>query len=73
MSRNVTEFKHLMKNRFITENDLDWVINLRDNCSPVTNKSQLSGPPEVYFKKTKAFQNKTHKDENQQQTRVIPN
>jgi hypothetical protein len=31
MSRNVTEFRHLIKNSNVTENDLNWVIGLREN------------------------------------------
>jgi hypothetical protein len=34
MSRNVTEFRHLMKKHYINENDLNWVINLREHKSP---------------------------------------
>ena len=62
MARNVTEFKHLIKNRFITDNDLDWVINLRDNNALPIKKTYNAGPPDVYYKKTKTFEIKTNKD-----------
>lgn len=56
MNRNVTEFRHFMKNSYITENDLNWVINLRDNNIPVQITPTDSQPPDVFFKKTKAFE-----------------
>jgi len=34
MSRNVTEFRHLLSKAYITENDLNWAIGLRDNPIP---------------------------------------
>jgi hypothetical protein len=55
MNRNVTEFRHIMKNSYITENDLNWVINLRDNNIPAQVLPKDSQPPDVFFKKTKAF------------------
>jgi hypothetical protein len=36
MNRNVTDFRHLIKQSYITENDLNWVINLRDNNPAAT-------------------------------------
>lgn len=56
MNRNVTEFRHFMKNSYITENDLNWVINLRDNNVPAQVIAKESQPPEVFFKKTKTFE-----------------
>lgn len=29
MTKNVTEFKHLLKNPFATQHDVTWAINLR--------------------------------------------
>lgn len=29
MTKNVTEFRHLIKNPCATENDVTWAINLR--------------------------------------------
>lgn len=29
MTKNVTEFKHLLQNPFATEKDVTWAINLR--------------------------------------------
>jgi len=37
MSRNVTEFRHLIKNSNITENDLNWVIGLRENNEAIAS------------------------------------
>jgi len=34
MSRNVTEFKHLLNKCYITESDLNWTMGLRDNVIP---------------------------------------
>jgi hypothetical protein len=62
MARNVTEFKHLIKNKFITENDLDWVINLRDNNTMPIKKTYNAGTSDVYYKKTKTFEIKTNKN-----------
>lgn len=45
-----------MKHSYITENDLTWVINLRDNQIPNDIKPTDTHPPEVYFKKTSNFE-----------------
>lgn len=45
MSRNVTEFRHLINSGIATENDLNWVINLRENLVTQTPKPQESSPP----------------------------
>lgn len=29
MNKNVTDYRHLIKNPFMTENDVAWTINLR--------------------------------------------
>lgn len=56
MNRNVTEFQHFIAQPHITENDLNWVINLRDNNIPAQVPPSDPQPPEVFFKKTKAFE-----------------
>lgn len=55
MSRNVTEFRHLLKMSYINENDLNWMIGLREN-PPAQSLSKNCSPPEVYSKKTKLFE-----------------
>lgn len=52
MCRNVTEFRHLINSGSNTQNDLNWVINLRDNIATDKFHPKDSAPPEVYFKKT---------------------
>lgn len=60
MNRNVTEFRHLIKNCYTTENDLNWVINLRDNnIKPVSKTSDAT--PDVYYKQTKSAEFKIRK------------
>ena len=34
MQRNVTEFRHLLGACYITENDLNWTMGLRDFSVP---------------------------------------
>lgn len=45
MNRNVTEFRHIMKDSYITENDLNWVINLRDINIPAQVAPRDPQPP----------------------------
>jgi hypothetical protein len=52
MTRNVTEFRHLLSKCYITENDLNWTMGLRDNFIPKTIEVKESNAPEVFFKKT---------------------
>lgn len=52
MSRNVTEFRHLLTKSYINENDLNWTINLRSSETPKKAISKEPNPPEVFFKKT---------------------
>lgn len=66
MSRNVTEFRHLLSKGSPTENDLNWVINLRQDVVPTKIQRGDSSPPEVYFKKTELTNIRTefkHKQE----------
>lgn len=52
MTRNVTEFRHLLSKCYINENDLNWTMGLRNNEIP--KKIDIKEPvaPEVFFKKT---------------------
>ena len=52
MQRNVTEFRHLLSKCHVTEPDLNWVMNLRDNQIPKTIEHKDPAAPEVFFKKT---------------------
>lgn len=52
MSRNVTEFRHLLNKCYITESDLNWTMGLRDNNIPKTIQHKEPSAPEVFFKKT---------------------
>jgi hypothetical protein len=45
MNRNVTEFRHFIAHSNVTENDLNWVINLRDNNVPAQVLSKKAEPP----------------------------
>lgn len=56
MTKNVTEFRHLIKNPHATEKDVTWAIKLRE-YSKTTDKGPKDGsPPEVYHKKTQNSQ-----------------
>lgn len=65
MNRNVTEFQHFIAQPQITENDLNWVINLRDNNIPAQVPPSNPQPPEVFFKRTKAFEIRCKSQEQQ--------
>ena len=73
MNRNVTEFRHIMKHSYITENDLSWVINLRDNNIPKNIEAKESSPPEVFFKKTAVSDFKVYKKEAKSVNKIRPN
>lgn len=53
MTKNVTEFRHLIKNPHATENDITWAINLRAYSKSPNKMSKDGMAPEVYHKKTK--------------------
>lgn len=52
MSRNVTEFRHLLNECYITENDLNWTMGLRSNFISKGIEHKDSPAPDVFFKKT---------------------
>lgn len=52
MQRNVTEFKHFLTKSYINEDDLNWVMGLRDNKIPKTIEHRDPSAPDVFFKKT---------------------
>ena len=52
MQRNVTDFRHLLSKCYVTEADLNWTMNLRDNSIPKNMQHKEPSAPEVFFKKT---------------------
>lgn len=56
MTRNVTEFRHLIKNSYTTENDILWATNLRSYTKSPTHVNKDGSPPDVYHKKTELTQ-----------------
>lgn len=52
MTRNVTEFRHLLGKCYITESDLNWTMGLRDSPAPKNIEIPEPHAPEVFFKKT---------------------
>ena len=45
MTKNVTEFRHLIKNPYANENDITWAINLRSYSKSQPKLSKEGNPP----------------------------
>ena len=56
MTKNVTQFRHLIKNPHATENDVTWAINLRSYSRSPTKIIKDGTAPDVYHKKTQITQ-----------------
>ena len=69
MQRNVTDFKHLIKEGFSTENELNWAINLREHPNIPKSIPKRSEPFQVYFKETRAVEERRKEKENEQKIR----
>lgn len=73
MNRNVTEFKHLLGNSHATENDLNWVIGLRENPPAPKLHHTESVPPEVFFKSTASAKFRAQRTKNSNKSSIVPN
>ena len=52
MQRNVTDFRHLIKEGFSTENELNWAITLREHPKIPKGVATKSEPFQVFYKDT---------------------